>query len=185
MEQPVPGAAAGTAKPAPTGESPVGAQPPQSLPSDTPDPHTLFQLQELPWQWNRGDSPELLGEAEDQSASGSEGESPEGRGWELQGAQGASSWGGGTCHQSWGWGNVLTSANGQYGQSISSHLGTGWHWAAWGGTWEEGAGKGSQVSASVPTRSVAGCSHWCPLSSLCFRTPVDTGTTAAAWFHPA
>ncbi|KAM4758177.1 uncharacterized protein ACIQIH_018385 [Cyanocitta cristata] len=39
------------------------------------------RLQELPWQWNRGDSPELLGEAEDQSASGSEGESPEGRQW--------------------------------------------------------------------------------------------------------
>ncbi|XP_041273456.1 uncharacterized protein LOC121342823 isoform X2 [Onychostruthus taczanowskii] len=41
------------------------------------------RLQELPWRWNSGDSPELLGEAEDQSASGSEGESPEGRGWEL------------------------------------------------------------------------------------------------------
>ncbi|XP_048182836.1 uncharacterized protein LOC125337316 isoform X3 [Corvus hawaiiensis] len=39
------------------------------------------RLQELPWQWNRGDSPELLGEAEDQSASGSEGESPEGHQW--------------------------------------------------------------------------------------------------------
>ncbi|XP_041871282.1 uncharacterized protein LOC121658436 isoform X3 [Corvus kubaryi] len=39
------------------------------------------RLQELPWQWNRGDSPELLREAEDQSASGSEGESPEGRQW--------------------------------------------------------------------------------------------------------
>ncbi|XP_041335208.1 uncharacterized protein LOC121359911 [Pyrgilauda ruficollis] len=39
------------------------------------------RLQELPWRWNSGDSPELLGEAEDQSASGSEGESPEGRQW--------------------------------------------------------------------------------------------------------
>ncbi|XP_015504863.1 uncharacterized protein LOC107214212 isoform X2 [Parus major] len=39
------------------------------------------RLQELPWQWNSGDSPELLGEAEDQSASGSEGESPEGCQW--------------------------------------------------------------------------------------------------------
>ncbi|KAM4884844.1 uncharacterized protein FYW23_012552 isoform 3-T3 [Sylvia borin] len=39
------------------------------------------RLQELPWQWNSADSPELLGEAEDQSASGSEGESPEGRQW--------------------------------------------------------------------------------------------------------
>ncbi|XP_064491586.1 uncharacterized protein LOC135402392 isoform X2 [Pseudopipra pipra] len=39
------------------------------------------RLQELPWQWNRSDSPELLGEVEDQSASGSEGESPEGRQW--------------------------------------------------------------------------------------------------------
>ncbi|XP_051626930.1 uncharacterized protein LOC127462394 [Manacus candei] len=39
------------------------------------------RLQELPWQWNRSDSPELLGEVEDQSASGSEGESPEGRRW--------------------------------------------------------------------------------------------------------
>ncbi|KAL9825091.1 uncharacterized protein GJ701_014731 [Geothlypis trichas] len=37
------------------------------------------RLQELPW--NTGDSPELLGEAEDPSASGSEGESPEGRLW--------------------------------------------------------------------------------------------------------
>ncbi|XP_053854850.1 uncharacterized protein LOC128819000 isoform X1 [Vidua macroura] len=50
-------------------------------PSDTPDPHTLSQLQELLWRWNSGDSPELLGEAENQSASGSEGESPEGRQW--------------------------------------------------------------------------------------------------------
>ncbi|XP_056365344.1 uncharacterized protein LOC130262331 [Oenanthe melanoleuca] len=39
------------------------------------------RLQELPWHWNGGDSPELLGEAEEQSASGSEGESPEGRQW--------------------------------------------------------------------------------------------------------
>ncbi|XP_071432839.1 uncharacterized protein [Pithys albifrons albifrons] len=39
------------------------------------------RLQELPWQWNSSNSPELLGEAEDQSASGSEGESPEGRRW--------------------------------------------------------------------------------------------------------
>ncbi|XP_058712550.1 chromatin modification-related protein MEAF6 isoform X3 [Poecile atricapillus] len=39
------------------------------------------RLQELPWRWNSGDSPELLGEAEDQSASGSEGESPEGCQW--------------------------------------------------------------------------------------------------------
>ncbi|XP_063275191.1 uncharacterized protein LOC134561815 isoform X2 [Prinia subflava] len=39
------------------------------------------RLQELPWQWNSADSPELLGEAEDQSASGSEGESPEARQW--------------------------------------------------------------------------------------------------------
>ncbi|XP_058712549.1 chromatin modification-related protein MEAF6 isoform X2 [Poecile atricapillus] len=52
-----------------------------TVPSDTPDPHTLLQLQELPWRWNSGDSPELLGEAEDQSASGSEGESPEGCQW--------------------------------------------------------------------------------------------------------
>ncbi|XP_038016842.1 uncharacterized protein LOC119711128 isoform X2 [Motacilla alba alba] len=37
------------------------------------------RLQELPWRWDSGDSPELLGEAEDQSASGSEGESPEGQ----------------------------------------------------------------------------------------------------------
>lgn len=29
------------------------------------------------------------------------------------GAPGTSSWGGGTCHQSWGWGSVLTSGNGQ------------------------------------------------------------------------
>ncbi|XP_053854853.1 uncharacterized protein LOC128819000 isoform X4 [Vidua macroura] len=36
---------------------------------------------ELLWRWNSGDSPELLGEAENQSASGSEGESPEGRQW--------------------------------------------------------------------------------------------------------
>ncbi|KAL2295986.1 hypothetical protein Nmel_017517 [Mimus melanotis] len=56
-----------------------GCQP--HSPPDTPDPHTLFQLQELPWQWNSADSPDLLGEAEDQSASGSEGESPEGRQW--------------------------------------------------------------------------------------------------------
>lgn len=56
-------------------------------------PHPLLQLQELPWRWNRGDSPELLGEAEDQSASGSEGESPEGRGWELWRGTG-SLWGG-------------------------------------------------------------------------------------------
>ncbi|XP_031988401.1 uncharacterized protein LOC116455088 isoform X2 [Corvus moneduloides] len=55
--------------------------PAPTVPSGTPDPHTLFQLQELPWQWNRGDSPELLGEAEDQSASGSEGKSPEGCQW--------------------------------------------------------------------------------------------------------
>lgn len=60
-----------------------------------------------------------------------------------------------TCHQSWGWGNVLTSVN---GQCTCSHLGTG----------EAGAGKGSQFSVSVPIRSVAGCSHWCPpLSVLC------------------
>ncbi|XP_066191433.1 uncharacterized protein [Sylvia atricapilla] len=52
------------------------------------------RLQELPWQWNSADSPELLGEAEDQSASGSEGESPAGKGWELWGAQGLSIWGG-------------------------------------------------------------------------------------------
>ncbi|XP_053854852.1 uncharacterized protein LOC128819000 isoform X3 [Vidua macroura] len=39
------------------------------------------RLQELLWRWNSGDSPELLGEAENQSASGSEGESPEGRQW--------------------------------------------------------------------------------------------------------
>ncbi|XP_074411956.1 uncharacterized protein LOC141731327 isoform X4 [Zonotrichia albicollis] len=55
-----------------------GCQPSNS-PCDAPDPHTLLQLQELPW--NSRDSPELLGEAEDPSASGSEGESPEGRPW--------------------------------------------------------------------------------------------------------
>ncbi|XP_015504862.1 uncharacterized protein LOC107214212 isoform X1 [Parus major] len=60
--------------------SPPGVLAP-TVPSDTIDPHTLLQLQELPWQWNSGDSPELLGEAEDQSASGSEGESPEGCQW--------------------------------------------------------------------------------------------------------
>ncbi|KAM7029510.1 uncharacterized protein M8220_013857 isoform 2-T3 [Acridotheres tristis] len=40
-----------------------------------------LRQRELPWQWNSGDSPDLLGEAEDQSASGSEGESAEGRQW--------------------------------------------------------------------------------------------------------
>lgn len=77
--------------------SPRGGHSP-TVPPDTPEPHTLFQLQELPWQWHSGDSPDLLGEAEDQSASGSEGESPEGRGWEVWwgGAQGGSSWAGGT-----------------------------------------------------------------------------------------
>ncbi|PKU43828.1 chromatin modification-related protein meaf6 [Limosa lapponica baueri] len=38
------------------------------------------RLQEYPRRWDSGDSPELLGEAEDQSASGSEGESPAGLG---------------------------------------------------------------------------------------------------------
>lgn len=93
VEQPVPGAAAGAAKPPPKGECPGGCQP--SAPSHSLDTHSLLQLQELPWQWNSPDSPELLGEAEDQSASGSEGESPEGKGWELWGAHGLSNWGGG------------------------------------------------------------------------------------------
>ncbi|XP_052667140.1 uncharacterized protein LOC128152655 isoform X5 [Harpia harpyja] len=39
------------------------------------------RLQERPRRWDSGDSPELLGEAEDQSASGSEGESLAGRRW--------------------------------------------------------------------------------------------------------
>ncbi|XP_038016843.1 uncharacterized protein LOC119711128 isoform X3 [Motacilla alba alba] len=57
--------------------SPGGGSP--RSPRASPDPHTPLQLQELPWRWDSGDSPELLGEAEDQSASGSEGESPEGQ----------------------------------------------------------------------------------------------------------
>ncbi|XP_069658953.1 uncharacterized protein [Haliaeetus albicilla] len=39
------------------------------------------RLQERPRWWDSGDSPELLGEAEDQSASGSEGESLAGHRW--------------------------------------------------------------------------------------------------------
>lgn len=139
--------------------------PAPAVPSGTPDPHTLFQLQELPWQWNRGDSPELLGEAEDQSASGSEGESPEGRGWELQGAQGTSSWGGGTCNQSWGWGNVLTLLMSSNGQCTNSHLGTGWHWAAWGGTWEEVVGKAPSSLRQFPPGAWLGAPTGVP--SLC------------------
>lgn len=51
------------------------------IPSGTPDPHRPSQLQERLRPWDSSDSPELLGEAEDQSASGSEGESPRGSGW--------------------------------------------------------------------------------------------------------
>ncbi|XP_040442034.1 uncharacterized protein LOC121084525 isoform X1 [Falco naumanni] len=39
------------------------------------------RLQERPWQWDSGDNPELLGGLEDQSASGSDGESLAGRRW--------------------------------------------------------------------------------------------------------
>ncbi|XP_063275193.1 uncharacterized protein LOC134561815 isoform X4 [Prinia subflava] len=132
------------------------------------------RLQELPWQWNSADSPELLGEAEDQSASGSEGESPEGKGWELGGHRepvaGDRS-------------NVLTSAHGHCGQSTSCHLGTGWHWAAQGGRcWER-----------LPVLCI--CAHqehgWVlplvsPLSPLLFSsTPVDGVISATTWLHPA
>ncbi|XP_050182468.1 uncharacterized protein LOC126645760 isoform X3 [Myiozetetes cayanensis] len=40
-----------------------------------------LRQREVPWQWNSSDSPELLGEVEDPTASGSEGESPEGHQW--------------------------------------------------------------------------------------------------------
>lgn len=49
-----------------------------SVPSGTPGPHAPSQLQERPWRWDSGDSPELPGEAEDECASGTEGESPAG-----------------------------------------------------------------------------------------------------------
>lgn len=112
----------------------------------SPRPSHPAQLQELPWQWNSGDSPDLLGEAEDQSASGSEGESPEGRGWELLGRGDLPP----------GLGSVLTSANGH------GHQLTPGHWVVMGSL--GGAGKSSQFP--IPTRSLAGCSQWCPLSLL-------------------
>ncbi|XP_010574262.1 PREDICTED: uncharacterized protein LOC104837085 [Haliaeetus leucocephalus] len=71
------------------------------------------RLQERPRRWDSGDSPELLGEAEDQSASGSEGESLAGSSW-GHGGDGepvVREGGPATCSQSWGWGNMLRSAN--------------------------------------------------------------------------
>ncbi|KAM6235478.1 uncharacterized protein M6G45_013697 [Spheniscus humboldti] len=45
------------------------------------------RLQERPWQWDSSDSPELPGETEDQSACGSEGESPDAAGWSHPGSR--------------------------------------------------------------------------------------------------
>ncbi|XP_032936906.1 uncharacterized protein LOC117007691 [Catharus ustulatus] len=120
------------------------------------------RLQELPWQWNSGDSPDLLGEAEDQSASGSEGESPEGRGWKLLGMGQCAD----LCH--WAWPPAHTWALGGDGQPgrcweklpvfcIYSHQEPGW---------------------MLPVVS--------PVPPFLFsRMPVDGGTSAATWLHPA
>ncbi|XP_009469259.1 PREDICTED: chromatin modification-related protein MEAF6 [Nipponia nippon] len=89
-----------------------------------------LRQRERPWRWDSGDSPELPGEAEDQSASGSERQSPAGSGWGL-GVTG-SQWSGRgtTCHlqPDLGRGNMLSSASEQHGEPTSSHLGTGQHW---------------------------------------------------------
>lgn len=81
MEQSVPGAAAGTAEPAREGKCPGYPPDLPPVPSGTPEPHISSQMQECPRRWDGSDSPELLGDIEDQSASESEGESTAGRGW--------------------------------------------------------------------------------------------------------